>query len=143
MFVCVCLFLCAPLACIKSLTGLNIILLIVLFHFVELVKCPGCGEQVPLMSLRKHERELCVNRRVHCRNHPLGCNVMVRLKDRALHEQVDDSKALRSALFMPSHGAHLSVAEDDISCPWTAEVRTNIVCSIFYQTYCFIFVHMK
>lgn len=89
---------------------------------LELMKCPACGELVPLMYLRKHERELCGNRRVHCRNHALGCGVMVRVKDRALHEQVDGSKAVRSALYLPSHGTHLAVREDDLPCPWTAEV---------------------
>lgn len=94
------------------------------------MKCPACGELVPLMYLRKHERELCGNRRVHCRNHALGCGVMVRMKDRALHEQVDGSKAVRSALYLPSHGAHLAVKEDDLPCPWTAEVsRSSCMCS--------------
>lgn len=78
---------------------------------------------VPLIYLRKHERELCSNRRVRCRNHALGCGVMVRLKDRAQHERVDTSKAVRSALYLPGHGAHLAVGEDDVPCPWTAEVR--------------------
>ena len=75
-----------------------------------------------LMQLRKHEKELCANRRVHCRNHPLGCTVMVRLRERAQHERVDTQKAVRTALYMPSHGAHLAIQEDDIPCPWTAEV---------------------
>ena len=75
------------------------------------MKCPACGELVPLMYLRKHERELCGNRRVRCRNHALGCGVMVRLKDRALHEHVDGNKAVRSALYLPSHGAHLAIGE--------------------------------
>ncbi len=98
---------------------------------IELMKCPACGELVPLMYLRKHERELCGNRRVHCRNHALGCGVMVRMKDRALHEHVDGSKAVRSALYLPSHGAHLAVKEDDLPCPWTAEVsRCGLLFSI-------------
>lgn len=88
----------------------------------ELMKCPGCGEVVALMDLKKHERELCVNRRVPCRNHPLGCPVMVRLKDRALHERVDGIKAVRPALYLPGHGAHLALGEGDLCCPWTAEV---------------------
>lgn len=90
------------------------------------MKCPACGELVPLMYLRKHERELCGNRRVRCRNHALGCGVMVRLKDRALHEHVDGNKAVRSALYLPSHGAHLAIGEDDQPCPWTAEVSKTV-----------------
>lgn len=87
-----------------------------------MILCPACGEFVALLYLRKHEKELCKNRKVHCRNHPLGCNVMVRLSERMLHEYVDGSKAVRSALYMTSHGAHLALKEDDISSPWTAEV---------------------
>jgi hypothetical protein len=79
------------------------------------------------MNLRKHERELCSNRRVHCRNHPLGCNVMVRLKERAQHERVDGTRAERTALYMPGHGAHMAIREADIACPWTAEVRRHLV----------------
>ena len=75
------------------------------------------------MLLRKHERELCANRRVRCRNHPLGCQVMVRLRERHHHERVDGNKAVRTALYMGSHGAHLALREDDLPCPWTAEVR--------------------
>jgi hypothetical protein len=74
------------------------------------------------MDLRKHDREHCTNRKVPCRNHPLGCAVMVRMKDRALHEHVDNERAVRTALYMSGHGAHLSVQEDDLPCPWTAEV---------------------
>ncbi len=79
------------------------------------------------MNLRKHERELCPNRRVPCRNHALGCTVMVRLRERALHELVDGNKALRPALYLPSHGAHLAIREDDIPCPWTAEVQCDVL----------------
>lgn len=88
----------------------------------ELVQCPACGEHIPLLQLRKHERNLCINRRVPCRNQAVGCNVMVRLGERALHEHVDGSKQTRSTLYMASHGACLSLQEDDIPCPWTAEV---------------------
>lgn len=49
------------------------------------------------------------------RNDALGCGVMVRIKDRALHEQVDeqveDGKDVSSALYQPSHGAYLAVTQ--------------------------------
>ena len=43
----------------------------------ELVRCVGCGEMCPLQHLRKHEAELCGNRRVPCKNLPLGCPQLV------------------------------------------------------------------
>jgi hypothetical protein len=86
-----------------------------------------------LMDLRKHERELCSNRRVHCRNHALGCPVMVRLRDRAQHERVDGARALRPALYLPGHGAHLSLREGDLCCPWTAEVRDHLQSALLYR----------
>ncbi len=87
----------------------------------EPMQCTACGEFVPAMLLRKHEVERCENRRVPCRNQCLGCNVMVRLRERDLHEQVDGKRQLRYALYLGSHGAHLAIQEDDIPCPWTAE----------------------
>eukprot|EP01034_Spumella_vulgaris_P028906 gene28906-35858_t len=73
------------------------------------------------MHLRKHEVEQCGNRRVPWRNQCLGCNVMVKLKERDLHEFVDGKRQMRNALYLASHGAHLAIKEDDIPCPWTAE----------------------
>jgi len=92
------------------------------------------------MYLRKHERELCGNRRVHCRNHALGCGVMVRMKDRALHEYVDGNKAVRTALYLPSHGAHLAIGEDDLVCPWTAEVSSRLADATVPSPFLFIFL---
>lgn len=87
----------------------------------ETVQCPGCGLMVALMDFRRHEVELCANRKVHCRNHALGCCVMVRLKERNLHEVVDGRKYTRNCLHLNGQGAHLVLDEDDVPCPWTAE----------------------
>eukprot|EP01038_Epipyxis_sp_PR26KG_P012538 gene12538-16816_t len=88
----------------------------------ECVTCPLCGNNtIPLMDLKRHESELCENRKVHCRNHALGCHVMVNLKERSLHEHVDGKKYVRNCLYMNGHGTHLHVGEDDIPGKWTAE----------------------
>jgi len=54
-----------------------------------------------------------MNRRVHCRNHSLGCNVMIRLKERMLHEYVDGMKAIRSSLYLSGHGTYIAIKEGE------------------------------
>jgi hypothetical protein len=88
---------------------------------LELVQCPGCGENFPLGKLSKHEREECLNRKVPCRNAILGCPVMVRLKDRKLHEDVHSSIRPRSCLYFNGSDTHVLFKEDDILPPWTIE----------------------
>jgi hypothetical protein len=94
----------------------------------ELVVCIGCGQNIPLMFMKQHEDDSiigtfpkCSNRKVHCKNHSHGCDVMVRLNDRKKHEEVDGDKNIRSALYFDGDGASMSIGEDDIPCPWTAE----------------------
>ena len=73
------------------------------------------------MYLKRHEIEQCDNRKVHCRNFCVGCNVMVRLKDRAIHETVSQGRQTRSCLYLNGAGTHLKLDEDDIPAPWTIE----------------------
>jgi hypothetical protein len=87
----------------------------------ELVMCSGCGEMVQLLYLKRHERELCANRKVPCRNQCVGCNVMVRLKERGLHESVFQGRQTRSCLYLSGECTQLAILEDDIPAPWTAE----------------------
>lgn len=87
----------------------------------ELVQCSTCGEMVSLAHWRRHERELCPNRLVPCRNHHLGCPCMIPMRERHLHEHIDEQYE-RFTLFMPGHGSHLAIDEGDITSPWTAEV---------------------
>jgi hypothetical protein len=87
----------------------------------ENVKCTGCAEMVPLMYLQKHEQEECKNRKVPCRNHLLGCEVLVRLKDRKNHEDVSNSIKPRSCLFFDGCDTVMELNEDDIPPPWTIE----------------------
>jgi DNA-directed RNA polymerase subunit M/transcription elongation factor TFIIS len=85
------------------------------------VQCSTCGYQVELRNWQKHERELCENRLVPCKNHSLGCNVMVPLTERNLHELIDESYE-RYCLYVSGHGSYIHIQESDIICPWTAEV---------------------
>ena len=55
----------------------------------EPITCVGCGLDIPLKDIRKHDNDYCANRYVPCRNWALGCQVMVRLQERAKHEYVD------------------------------------------------------
>ena len=78
----------------------------------EKVQCPACGHKIPLLQLKQHELEKCRNRKVPCRNHALGCRVMVRLSERHLHEKVVGSgRQVRCALYLGGHGAHLAIEE--------------------------------
>lgn len=88
------------------------------------LQCSTCGDFVPLSKWRRHENELCGNRLVPCRNQHLGCAVMVPLAERAMHELVAEDYQ-RFSLYLPGHGMHLAIEENDIACPWTAEVRTT------------------
>jgi len=87
----------------------------------EPVHCPACNELVPLDKLRKHEEQECSNRRVPCRNWCLGCTVQVRLRERKLHEEVDGTKSIRTALYLTGMGANVGIDETDIITPWTIE----------------------
>eukprot|EP00592_Proboscia_alata_P010517 CAMPEP_0194364156 /NCGR_PEP_ID=MMETSP0174-20130528/12063_1 /TAXON_ID=216777 /ORGANISM="Proboscia alata, Strain PI-D3" /LENGTH=730 /DNA_ID=CAMNT_0039138031 /DNA_START=26 /DNA_END=2215 /DNA_ORIENTATION=+ len=84
--------------------------------------CPDCGQQISIMSLKKHLSTTCPNRRVPCRNWELGCSKMVPLQDRARHENVDELLRPRSALAL--NGEESGCIElncEDICPPWTAE----------------------
>lgn len=88
----------------------------------ELVRCAGCGDFFPLRSLAFHEAEECPNRKVACRNAHLGCQVVMRAKMLKAHQEVDNAKArIRYCLYLAGGGAHISLQEDDITPPWTAE----------------------
>ena len=65
--------------------------------------------------------EDCPNRKVHCRNYHLGCNVMVKLSERALHEIVTEKQATRQCLYFTGLSSHMALAEDDVTSPWTLE----------------------
>jgi hypothetical protein len=86
------------------------------------VMCSTCGEQVELRHLRQHDIEKCPNRLVHCRNHHLGCPVMVPLRERHLHEQINENYE-RFCMFFPGHGGCLQLNESDVLEPWTVEVK--------------------
>jgi hypothetical protein len=75
----------------------------------DFVICSGCGQEVPLIAYRRHVREQCANRLVPCKNHPLGCPVMVRMQDRRTHEFVDSRREAqaRTCLYMGGQGAHI------------------------------------
>lgn len=88
---------------------------------LEPIKCPGCGKIFPLRFLRRHELEECENRRVHCKNHPFGCNYMVRLKERDKHEKVDDLNYTRYCLQLGGFGSHIDIHESDVKSDWTSE----------------------
>ena len=49
-------------------------------------KGPGCGEVLSLSKLQRHQREDCENRKVPCKNWEYGCRCLVRIVDRARHE---------------------------------------------------------
>lgn len=87
----------------------------------EVVQCSGCGEDVQLIDLKKHNAEECINRKVPCRNALLGCNVMVRLRDRKLHEHVDGKAVPKPCLYINGGYGHVSINEDDITPSWTME----------------------
>ncbi len=87
---------------------------------LEHVMCSTCGEQVQLCYFRQHNREKCPNRLVPCRNHHLGCPILVPLRERHLHEHVDENYE-RYSVYFPGHGAYLNVSENDVVEPWTAE----------------------
>lgn len=92
-------------------------------HRNTLILCASCGEKVSVRGYRQHELKECINRLVPCKNQHLGCQVLVPLKDRRKHEYVDEHFA-RYSLYLCGHGSYLHLAETDIACPWTAEVRT-------------------
>ena len=52
--------------------------------------CPhGCGVQLPLAKLRRHEKTRCKLRPVPCKHHAQGCFKLIRWKDRAQHYAVE------------------------------------------------------
>jgi hypothetical protein len=71
--------------------------------------CPGCGAEVAAIQYRKHQRSQCPNRKVHCKNHYLGCRVMLRPSMRAIHEIVSDDAHQRSCLYLGGQGTHISL----------------------------------
>lgn len=103
----------------------------------EMVICPGCNTEVRVRLQDEHDRDHCANRKVSCRNSFLGCNVMVRVSERAFHEEVDKMAAMkRSCLYFAgggsdlgieefrevcNGGAHIYLGESDIVPPWTVE----------------------
>ena len=87
----------------------------------KVVKCPGCGDGFELQYLRHHESNECPNRKVPCRNHALGCNFIVRLKDRKGHEDVNTGIKPRPCLFFDGQDTRMMIEEDDITPPWTAQ----------------------
>mgnify|MGYP001810524099 CR=1 FL=1 len=74
-----------------------------------------------LKDWRKHEHEDCENRLVPCKNHNIGCQVMVPKRERALHEHLQEDYA-RHCLYMSGHGTYLNINENDIVYPWTVEM---------------------
>ena len=86
-----------------------------------LVKCIGCGQSFEVKHLANHEINDCVQRKVPCRNSHLGCETMVRAKDRHKHEEVDGKAKIRYSLYLSGEATYLDLSEDDIRCPWTCE----------------------
>ena len=66
--------------------------------------CPGCGEEVAVARYRRHQKDHCVNRKSPCKNHYLGCRVMVRPSTRARHEDVEIDAHARSCLYLGGQG---------------------------------------
>lgn len=95
---------------------------------MEKVQCSTCGEFVMIKDWRRHETELCENRLVPCKNCHFGCEVMVPMKEKQLHELVDESYA-RHGVYFNGLGSHLNINENDIICPWSAEVSISIAFS--------------
>ena len=75
----------------------------------ELFLCPGCGDEVPMARYRRHQKELCADRKLPCKNHGVGCRVMVRKRDRDQHEFVDGraEARIRSCLYLGGQGTHI------------------------------------
>ena len=71
--------------------------------------CPGCGEEVAVAQYRRHQKEHCVNRKRPCKNHYLGCRVMVRPSTRARHEDVEIDAHARSCLYLGGQGGSFSL----------------------------------
>eukprot|EP01031_Cornospumella_fuschlensis_P030430 gene30430-36771_t len=90
-------------------------------HRFEKLQCSTCGDMVMLKDWRKHEHEDCENRLVPCKNHNIGCQVMVPKRERALHEHLQEDYA-RHCLYMSGHGTYLNINENDIVYPWTVEM---------------------
>mmetsp|Transcript_24423 Transcript_24423/g.41370 ORF Transcript_24423/g.41370 Transcript_24423/m.41370 type:complete len:1190 (-) Transcript_24423:209-3778(-) len=88
----------------------------------EQMQCSGCGDLFELQYLSHHERTSCPNRKVPCRNHALGCQVIVRLKDRKAHEDVTSGVKPRPCLFFDGQDTRMMINEDDVTPPWTTEL---------------------
>jgi len=76
------------------------------------VECPNCGTPVVRMWLQKHLVNSCMNRKVPCRNWELGCPTMVRLRDRATHEQVEHLLKPRPCLKFTGNAGYIDVKEE-------------------------------
>ncbi|GMH56465.1 hypothetical protein TL16_g02140 [Triparma laevis f. inornata] len=86
------------------------------------VPCPNCGEFIVQMFLNKHINTVCVNRKVPCRNWELGCPAMIRLRDRATHENVEHLLKPRPCIRWTGNAGFVELGEEeDIKPPWTAE----------------------
>lgn len=90
----------------------------------KLVQCSTCGYQVELRLWKRHERELCENRLVPCKNSHLGCSTLVPLNERHLHESIDESYE-RCCIYFSGHGSFMKIEESDIVPPWSAEVSSS------------------
>jgi hypothetical protein len=88
-----------------------------------LVECPGCGAVLELAKLPRHQRDACANRKVPCKNFEYGCPCLVRVRDRARHEDASSLVRPRSCLWFggPEHAARVALDEQDVAPPWTAE----------------------
>lgn len=78
------------------------------------VECPGCGEVVELLKLPRHQREDCENRLVPCKNFEYGCSCMVRVRDRARHEDASALLRPRPCLWFggPSKANRIALDEE-------------------------------
>jgi len=88
-----------------------------------LIECPGCGEILALAKLPRHQREECENRKVPCKNFEYGCPCLVRVRDRARHEDASSLIRPRSCLWFggPQAANRVALDEEDLAPPWTAE----------------------
>lgn len=88
----------------------------------QLLECPNsCGKEVHQKMMEDHLGVDCPNRKVPCKNCEFGCPVMVRVRDRDNHENVDELLRPRSALELSGDIGYVAVSSDDIKPPWTAE----------------------
>ena len=85
------------------------------------VECPACGERVQLVQLARHEERSCINRKVPCKNWELGCDCLVRMQTRKMHEQVEHLLGARMCLRFSGGQGFISINEEDKEPPYTVE----------------------